>query len=172
MKIIATKVFKFEELTESAQETAISNLYDINVDYEWWETVCMDAEDIGLKLTGFDIGRGNYCNGEWIEDGAETARKIMENHGPDCETYKDAAIFLANYDKIMNDAEKDEEGEMLFELDVEEEIEELEDEFLKTLLEDYRIILSKEYDYLTSDEAIKETIIANEYDFTEDGKLF
>jgi hypothetical protein len=172
MKIIETKVFKFEELDEAAQETAISELYDINVDYEWWDYVYTDAEDVGLKIKGFDLDRGSYCNVEWIEDPLTVANKIIENHGPDCETHKDAEIFLADYDKIMNDAEKDEEGEMLFELDIEEEIEELEDEFLKTMCENYRIMLSKEYEYLTSEEAIKETIIINEYDFLENGKLF
>lgn len=32
--------------------------------------------------------------------------------------------------------------------------------------------LEDEYEYLTSDEAIKETIICNEYDFTEDGSNY
>lgn len=29
-----------------------------------------------------------------------------------------------------------------------------------------------EYEYLTSEEAIKETLICNEYDFTEDGRIY
>jgi hypothetical protein len=32
-------------------------------------------------------------------------------------------------------------------------------------------MLSKEYDYQTSEEAIIETIKANDYDFTENGNL-
>jgi hypothetical protein len=44
---------------------------------------------------------------------------------------------------------------------------------LKDILRDYmRWIyrtLEKEYDYMTSEEAIKETIIANDYEFTKDG---
>ena len=47
----------------------------------------------------------------------------------------------------------------------------IEDEFLKSLLEDYSIILQKEYEYQTSEEAIIESIKANDYEFTEDGKL-
>ncbi len=53
-----------------------------------------------------------------------------------------------------------------------EELENDEDEFLKELLEDYRIILQKEYEYQTSEEAIIGTIEANEYEFTQDGKMF
>jgi len=55
--------------------------------------------------------------------------------------------------------------------DFDDDCDDLDADFLKSLLEDYRIILSKEYDYLTGEEAIKETIQANEYEFTEGGKL-
>jgi len=47
----------------------------------------------------------------------------------------------------------------------------LEQEFLKCILEDYRCILSNEYDYLQSNEAVIETIITNDYAFTEEGEL-
>jgi hypothetical protein len=33
-------------------------------------------------------------------------------------------------------------------------------------------MLRHEYEYLTSEEAIKETLIINEYDFTIDGKIY
>jgi hypothetical protein len=32
--------------------------------------------------------------------------------------------------------------------------------------------LEQEYDYLTSDEAVDETLIANDYTFTEEGRRF
>jgi lipopolysaccharide biosynthesis glycosyltransferase len=43
--------------------------------------------------------------------------------------------------------------------------------FLNDLLQDYLKILQDEYDYLTSIEAIKETILMNEYLFTENGTM-
>jgi hypothetical protein len=49
---------------------------------------------------------------------------------------------------------------------------ELESEFEADLISEYAHMLQREYDYLTSEEAIRETIEANDYDFTEDGKLF
>ena len=55
---------------------------------------------------------------------------------------------------------------------IEGEIEESEQEFLSDLLEDYSIILQRESEYLQSRESIIETIEANEYDFTEDGKIY
>ena len=48
---------------------------------------------------------------------------------------------------------------------------ELADEFLKALLEEYRIILTKEFEWLTSDECVIDTMRANEYEFNEDGSL-
>jgi hypothetical protein len=44
-------------------------------------------------------------------------------------------------------------------------------EFKRDLLEDYRLILRDEVEYLLSDEAIEENIKANEYEFTEEEKL-
>lgn len=41
--VVETEVFKFDELTEEAKQSAIENLYDINVDYEWWEYTYEDA---------------------------------------------------------------------------------------------------------------------------------
>ena len=46
------------------------------------------------------------------------------------------------------------------------------DGWLTGTLEDMRIALQKEYEYLTSRESIEDTIKANEYEFTIDGKLF
>jgi hypothetical protein len=52
------------------------------------------------------------------------------------------------------------------------QIDELEQAFLESLLEDYRIMYNKEVDYQNSDEAIIEAIRANEYEFTQDGKRY
>ena len=49
---------------------------------------------------------------------------------------------------------------------------ELCEEFQRTICEDYLIILQMECEYLTSEEAVIETIEANEYEFTVDGDLY
>jgi len=166
MKITETKVYQFDELTESAKEKAFEELYDINVDFDWWDCTYEDAERIGLKLTGFDLGRSNFCKGDFTISANEVAANIFRDHGTHCETYKTAEGFMTEWQPVF-DKYMEMEG-----YDSEDNLMKLESEFLKSLLEDYRIILSKEYDYLTSREAIEETIKANEYDFTIDGKLF
>ena len=139
----------------------------------WWEGIFEDAEQVKLKLSEFDIDRGSYCRGEFIEDAKDTAEAIIENHGETCETHKtamefmreSAELFIVHPVKIAEDGFDDNEYRR------EQEQVDLDAEFLKSILEDYRIILQKEYEYLGSEATIIETIKSNEYEFTEDGKL-
>ncbi len=173
IKRTETKVYPFDELSEDAREKAVEKLYDINVDYEWWEFTFEDAKTAKLKLTEFDIGRGNYLRGEFIEYAKDTAIAIIENHGNKCETYQTATEFIADSEKlyVTYPVKPDDDGFDVNEYDRENEQEALDGEFLQAILEDYRVMLQKEYEYLSSEEQIVETIKANEYEFTEDGKL-
>ena len=88
--------------------------------------------------------------------------------------HQDAKKFLAErkalvrkYSTAASRDVVDEENEY----DFDNECYDLEEEFRKDLCEDYRIILSKEYDYLTSERSVMETIKANEYSFTVEGDL-
>jgi len=166
MRTIRTKVYQFSELSEQAKQKAIEWGYDLNVSYGWWESVYEDAAAIGLKITGFDIDRASYCNGDFTLSAHEVAANIIRDHGEQCETNKTAQSFLDTVNEIQGKYEEL-EGE-----DYENEMMEAEDEFSKSLLEDYRIMLSREYDYLTSEGAIIETIMCNEYEFKEDGTRF
>lgn len=174
MKTNTYNTYKFSELSETAKEKAISKLYDLNVDYEWWNFVYEDARNVLLKITSFDIDRNRYCKGEFIETAMETANAILENHGENCETYKTALNFIKEQTELVK---KYSDGTALNmvtqdnEWEYDQEIEEIEKEFLKSILEDYSIALEKEYEYLTSKEAIIETIEANNYYFTEDGVI-
>lgn len=158
-------LYSFDELSDEAKEQAVLNLVDINVDYEWWDGVYADAEDIGLKITAFDLDRHRGAEGHFFWSAKEVAEAIIENHGPDCETYKTAKAFLDDFPE-----EPDEDAENYGEW--EDTIDDMTDEFLKSLLEDYSIMLQHESEYLTSDEAIIETIQSNEYEFTSDGTLY
>lgn len=175
MRTVRTKVYKFHELSAEAKEKAISQYSDINVDYGWWNSVYEDASNIGLKINSFDLDRGNYCKGKFTENAYQVAEKIKTDHGEQCETYKTATQFITDWaalvkkhsdgistDKVAEDNEYEFDGEA----------DELEKKFLKSICEDYRIMLSKEYDYLISNQAIIETIESNEYEFTKDGNRF
>ena len=171
---VETKIYKFNELSDEAKEKAIESLFDINVNYDWWDCTYEDASQIGIELTYFDLGRASYCTGN-INDIEETANLIILNHGDICTTYETARTYLndrsmlvqkysdgINIDRVHEDKKH--------EFDC--ECDDLDKEFRRSILEDYRIILQKEYEHLTSKESIIETIEANEYEFTINGGMY
>lgn len=170
MRTIETKVYFFDELSKEGQKKAIDNEREINVDREWWDTTYEDAEQIGLKLEFFDLDRNRHATGEFILSASEVAQNILTQHGENCGTYKTAENFLSEWNPVfanyMDETSPDYESR-----ESEEKLLELEAEFLKSLLEDYSIILQKDCEYLQSAEAIIETLKANDYEFTENGKL-
>jgi hypothetical protein len=159
---IKIDLYSFDELSDSAKQSAIESLYDLNVDHEWWDCIYADAVNIGCEINGFDLGRGSYCD-LFCMDTEVTAHLILDNHGDMCETYKTAQIFIYYCSVAVNSTPDDE---------LSDKFDELSKEFIYSLSEDYRLMLQREYDYLTSKEAIIETINCNEYEFTVDGKLY
>lgn len=174
MRIQKTKVYKFDELSEQAKQKAIEKLWDVNVDYEWWDLTYEDAERIGLKISEFDLGRASYVKGDFMWSAEETAEAILKEHGEHYRTLETAKNYLAARTALViewSDGKKTnavaEGNELAFDYDCDE----LDNDFLYALCEDYRIMLQNEYDYLTSEEQIIEAIQANEYEFTEDGEM-
>lgn len=162
MRTETRKLFTLDELSPEAREKAIDRLRYWNVeDSDWWDGVYDDAARIGLKITAFELGRRSSCEGYFTESGADVARAIIAEHGPDCETVADAENFLKALAALPL-----EEGE---DCPSDEDLEECEKEFLHDLLESYRIMLEHECDYLTSDEAVAESLEANGVEFLEDG---
>ena len=153
---IIRTLYTIDELPEDVKQRAIENLSDINVDYKWWDCIIDDAEEIGLKIKEFDIDRGSYVKGEFINNPETVANKIITNHGEVCDTHQTALTYLSDIKNVNPESE---------------EREELDNEFLYSLCEDYRITLKKDYEYRCSEEAILETIKANSYEFTEYGEL-
>jgi len=156
-----TDAYKFDELSDDAKEKAIANLYDINISSDWCDSVYDDAKTIGCTIKEFDTGRRSYCK-LVCNDAHETADLIIANHGETCDTRKLADEYL----KAHANLGRDEDGDIFTDL-----LEDLDAEFVRALGEEYLSLLRKEYEYLTSEDAIVETIKANEYEFTEDGKL-
>ena len=175
MKTVTIKLYQFSELSDKAKEKAISRLMEINTDSDWWDSSYEDAAQVNIKIKGFDIDRGSYVKAEFMQSAYDTANLIILNHGESCETYKTAKTFLQDWNNLVSkysDGVKTDVVTEDNEYDFDNEADDLENEFLESISEDYRIILSKQYDYLTSEDAIIETIEANDYYFTEDGELY
>jgi hypothetical protein len=167
-------LYTFDELSDEAKEKALDSLRYSYYSDDWHECTTDDAETIGLKITGFGLDRDRHAEGKFIEDASHCANKIISEHGETCETYKTAKAFLSDWSELVvkySDGIKRDRVAEGNEYEFDQEADEIEAEFLKSLLEDYSIMLQNECEYLQSEEAIIETIKANDYFFTENGKL-
>jgi len=163
MRIIETKAYQFEELDEQTKEKAIDNYRYVSVEHDsWWDFVKEDLNYIGIELRSFDIDRGSFAEIH-SEDFYETCEKIIETHGENCETYKIAERYIKEYKDIQYHIQDDE--------DLDEKLDDLDNEYQKEFSEEVLSMLRREYEYMTSDEYVIEMFQANEYEFTDQGKL-
>jgi hypothetical protein len=169
-------IFTFEELSEHAKDIAIENhRYDI-VGYDWWNFIYEDAESIGLKITSFDLDRNRHANGDNLLAANEIAQNIFNEHGESTDTYECASDFMEDWQPLFNeymelsskDETTEEEDDRIYEL--EGDLGEIENQFVKDLLECYSIMLQEDYEHSTEDEAIEDHITANDMEFTADGE--
>jgi hypothetical protein len=171
MKTKTIEVYKYDELSDRAKETACQWWSNGALDYDWWNFTYEDAAQAGIKITSFDTGRSWDITGDFLGTADETAEKILENHGDTCGTSAEARHYQQAMAEFLATAEYDEYGE-LASYALEHKKEEIEREFLRCLLQEYLIILRNESEYLLSDEHAEEMIIANDYDFTAEGRIF
>jgi len=154
MRTVRTKVFKFEELSKEAKDNAIASLAGINVDHwDWWQHIDEHAKVSGIEILSFDTDtrdiRANIAN---VDD---CIGAILLSHGEGCNSFK----IATKYSKMLAGLE-------------DQDLWEVEEQFKDAILAEYLNMLLSELDYLQTDEAIIETINANEYEFTADGNLF
>jgi hypothetical protein len=171
MKTKTIEIYSFAELSEEAKEKAIQQFSDLNLYDDWWDCIYEDAEEIGLKITSFDIDRNLHAKGDLYYKCEKVAQKIIDNHGEECDTYKLAKSFMQDWstqeEAFNNDPDNEDDD-----FEDSDDADDLYEEFERALLEEYAIILQKEYEYRFSDAAIIEGIEANEYEFTKEGKLY
>lgn len=199
MRVITTetKVYSFEELPEESREMAIENYHDINTDYDWYDSTVeywqeklesIGFENAKIQFSGFwsqGDGASFTCDVDFLnllptyidyvlEPNSKQARRLIAL----AETgYFDGAWKIERNDSRYsheNSVACSDECHWLDCLvndeiyDIEQNITEIARIYMKEIYSD----LEKEYEYLTSEEMIKETLIVNEYEFTEDGKIF
>lgn len=199
MRTEEIKIFEFNELSEEAQEKVLRDYCDINVGFDWWHFTFDDAENVGLKISGFDLDRKWSIDIDPLSSIEDVLISIIEEHGESTETAKlayhykgklntlNSRLFrvqntLNKIDRLFPGHWNPEEVPHKYvdlyeyceelEAEIEECIEELEDDFIHEIGQCYLTILQNEYEYRISEEAIIEAIEANEYEFTEDGSQY
>lgn len=169
MREVTIKLYQYSELPESIQVKVLSSLHDINTDYCWYEHTYDDAEEIGLRITGFNLDYVNQIEGYFKAgslSGYDVAQAIIASHGEQCDTYVWAKSYLAQYSVIDQKHDVTDNDD-----EYTEERMTLDDEMLPSLLECYWRMLRDDYTYRQSKQAIVETIECNEYEFYCTGEL-
>lgn len=159
-KVIKTKVFSYDELSEKAKEQARQWWLEGAFDHDWWDSTYDDAENVGLVIGSFDTYRGDI-EIDFVSCAEDAANAIVSEHGESCDTYKVAKAYLDHLKLVRASEDHDPDDEMDHNSD-----------FRRAIGEEYLSLLKKEMEYMESDEYVEETIRANEYTFTADGRRF
>jgi hypothetical protein len=194
------RAYSWDELSDEAKETAIDNDREINIyDNDWHEGVISDAtedlfadgvEDVEILYTGFHSqGDGASFTGK-IYDPKKWLKAIgMENVPPEVRDliyaridrgssryYHEMTVGLIfqfeTDDSVLFTYPFGPEVPMEFNLvKLQEEIEKKGEKWLRSTCQKIYSDLEKEYEALTSDDAVEDTLIANDYKFDEDGNI-
>jgi hypothetical protein len=187
-KTIEVKLYTFDELSDEVKEKVLDEYRYVNVDYDgWYDFVVEDWEEKLEKLGYEDVKiyfSGFYSQGDgacfvakvnipkWIKahKAGKRFRRLLKEYNEGW----DASITIKHNYRYYFSTSTDVEYEGYWDLSDKayEQLEEMakciEDEREKLGDEIYED-LAKEYEYMISDEAVAETIIANDYNFMEDG---
>lgn len=164
MRTIEINVYKFKELDKQTQRKVIENNTYINVeDTFWYYFIKEEFMRLGLEIRSFDLDRGSFAEIH-IEDFEETSNNIIDEFGDNVPIQKTAKNYIDEYNKIQANFKEDE--------DIERELEILDEKYQREYSADILSYLREQYDYQVSDEAIIETIEANDYNFTWNGEIF
>ena len=181
MREMNVTVYSFAELSEAAQERALNAFRYVNVEHDWYEYPRDTIRTAG-KLIGLDIDRiyfdtELYCIFDADYEYVRGAAKAVKAEFPqDTELHEVARKLQALqkrhfYSLSCNvSSQRVSNSYRCFRFGEDYDCEDLGD-----IIDDFaywaRILLRDEYEGLTSDEAIREMIEANEYEFDEDGGL-
>jgi len=192
MRTIETTVYEFNELSDQAKQKALDSLRDI--DHDWHEYVIDMVKEIA-SMIGIDEPTIYYSGFSSQGDGAcfegtyvykKGALKTIKREFPtmtDLHKIVEALQSLQSKHSYSLTATVKHAGHYYHEMctniyiykndsntssiEITQTLSELMRDFMRWI---YRT-LEKEYEYQTSDEAVRENILANEYEFYADGSV-
>ena len=189
-KIKSYPVFDFDELSPEIKEKAIENLRDVNVDDEYWSECTLDDWKERLEARGYknpDISYSGFCcqgdGASFTCDSVDLPKwlKATCNKGRFAPVMKwikkNEVYFTARVER--DDRRYSHEYTVSAEVDFDfDDYPALVYELRDAITEDVRDLsrqiykdLERDYDSLISDEAVIDTIEANEWTFDGRGNL-
>ena len=181
MRTETIQLYNFEELSEASKEKAIEDYREHNyMDYEWWDWLHEEfhekLKEIGVSCKDFswelDRGRNFEMNNPIIFD----EKLFLKSAGFQKELilcsldeFGIGSIDVNEYGNVnflVYDNEDMERAEEIFGKDIEEKL----GDYINNITNGFFERLEKEYEYMGSDEFIREELINNEWEFTVEGK--
>ena len=188
MRIIETNVYEFDELSEEGKEKAISNLSDINVDFEWYEDDYLLDLGLSKRLVNrlskeqgevlfkwnklyFDLDRDRYIQFIDLEvTNDDIFRQFLKIP---------KKLWNRLYYSFYNKNNYNNNIELVLDLDNNyNDLTEKQNKIIDNAIEIFSSLvwnslkeLTNWYEELTSERSIIETIKLNEYEFTIEGDL-
>jgi hypothetical protein len=187
MKTITIDLYEIDELSEEAQKKVIDDNRYVNVDFEDWHSYITEEEEVKLAVLGYEDVEirfsGFHSQGDgasftakinlekWINHDKEARSKFLTLNQYDISAWIDTNCVRSCHENTMSACTDMEAGAPETMLDLENELQETLEKEAKELAQDIYRTLASDYDSLTSDEAVKETIEVNEYTFEHDGTM-
>lgn len=193
MRTIETTVYTYDELSEAAQERAVDSLRDINVDCDWWEYTYEDFKTLAAMI-GVNVYRIYFSGFASQGDGACFEGSYIYRKGGLSEL-KEAAPAETELHRIASELQDTQRKafysieatvkhrghyyhELCTDIQTADDTCSWESKYHQSVVELLRELmqwlygrLETEHEYLISNEAVAESIEANEYEFTESGKI-
>jgi hypothetical protein len=185
--VICTTVYQIDELSPKAKDNA-RIWYRSQNDDDWWDYVYEDFREVchilgisvkNIWFSGFSCQGDGACFEGFYNYQPESVKKIREHAPQDTQLQSIAKLLQAmqkrNFYQLT--ARMTHRGRYYHPgcMDVEVEGNRTDDDLIYLMRELAHWLyrqLETEYDYLNSDEAVDESISANEYTFTESGRRF
>jgi len=169
MKKATISIYKYPELpTDKAKEKARQWWSDCVTNEEWSEQTYEDASNVGIKIVGFDIDRGDFCAFDDSFDADEVYAAIIKDHGEHCETYK--CVYAYNYAKEATLKQAPSyDVEALGEDILDDKLDVLAKALKESLQAAYLVMLRESHTHYFSAEHVSDNIEMNRYNFLEDG---
>jgi hypothetical protein len=158
MRIVEEKILKYEELSDSAKETAKDWWKDC-IDYAWWKDA-YDSIEAFCKHFNVKIKDYSVCPfaPSWLDTDADNQNfrgiklKDIDRDAMPTGYYLDCDLWITFYDTWKTTGNPLEAFNEAIEVAVKG--------------------IQKDMEWQYSDEAVEEMLIINEYEFTEDGKRY
>ena len=180
MKTITLDLYSFPELSEEVQKKVLAKLSDVNTDHDWWDPIVegwkeklneLGYQNADIAFSGFS-SQGDGASFTADLDLSKFKPRFMEATQLDFSLVSGLVRRLSSHyshaqtctvELAPDNDDVNADLVSMLEASIEKERERLCKELYRSL--------EKYYDELTTDEAIKETIEANEWTFEKDGTM-